>query len=64
MGGTFITLLIVFLVLGVFFKMGPEEEAHAEEAAAEPEAAPAADAPAPPEPPAGSGGEQDAFKAP
>ena len=62
MGGTFITLLIVFLVLGVFFKMGPEEEAPAEEAAAEP--APAADTPAPPEPPAGSGEEQDAFKAP
>lgn len=62
MGGTFITLLIVFLVLGVFFKMGPEEAA--EEQAAEPESAPAPEAPAPPEPPAGSGGDQDAFKAP
>ena len=58
MGGTFITLLIVFVVLGIFFKMGPEEAAEAE-AAAEPESAPAA---APPEPPASSGGEQDSFK--
>lgn len=61
MGGTFITLLIVFLVLGVFFKMGPEEAA--EHPAAEPESAPVPEAPAPPES-AGSGGEQDAFKAP
>ena len=56
MDGTAITLLIVFVVLGIFFKMGPEEAA---EAAAEPESAPAA---APPEPPASSGGEQDSFK--
>ena len=46
MDGTAITLLIVFIVLGIFFKMGPEEAA---EAAAEPESAPEA---APPEPPA------------
>ncbi len=56
MDGTAITLLIVFIVLGIFFKMGPEEAA---EAAAEPESAPEA---APPEPPASSGGEQDSFK--
>jgi len=56
MDGTAITLLIVFIVLGIFFKMGPEEAA---EAAAEPESAPEA---APPEPPASAGGEQDSFK--
>ncbi len=56
MDGTAITLLIVFIVLGIFFKMGPEEAA---EAAAEAESAPEA---APPEPPASDGGEQDSFK--
>ena len=56
MDGTAITLLIVFIVLGIFFKMGPEEAA---EAAAEPESAPEA---APPESPASTGGEQDSFK--
>jgi hypothetical protein len=61
MDGTAITLLIVFIVLGIFFKMGPEE-APAEQAA-EPESAPAPEA-APPEPPASSGGEQDSFKPP
>lgn len=59
MGGTFITLLIIFIVLGIFFKMGPEEGGQEAAAAPEPESAPAPEAP--PEA-SSSGGEQDAFK--
>lgn len=61
MGGTFITLLIIFVVLGIFFKMGPQEAAQEEQASA-PE--PEAEAPAPPSPPSSSGGGEDPFKAP
>ena len=61
MGGTFIALLIVFVVLGIFFKMGPEEAAQEEQASA-PEP-PAEEAPAPPEP-KGSASTDDPFKAP
>ncbi len=56
MGGTFLTILIVFIVLGIFFKMGPQESAPAQQAKA-PE-------PAPPSAPSSSGGAQDPFKAP
>ena len=60
MGGTFITLLIIFVVLGIFFKMGPEEAAQEEQASA-PE--PPAEAPTPPEPKS-SASTDDPFKAP
>lgn len=59
MGGTFITLLIIFIVLGIFFKMGPQEDAQEEQASA-----PEPEAPAPPSPPSSSGGGEDPFKAP
>jgi hypothetical protein len=59
MGGTFVTLLIVFIVLGIFFKMGPQEAAQEQKASA-----PEPEAPAPPSPPSSSGGSDDAFKAP
>lgn len=59
MGGTFITLLIIFIVLGIFFKMGPEEAAQEQ-----PSSAPEPEAPAPPSPPSSSGGSEDPFKAP
>ena len=59
MGGTFITLLIIFLVY-LFFKLGPQEAAQEQQAPA-----PEPEAPAP-TPPSGSGssGGDDPFKAP
>lgn len=60
MGGTFITLLIIFIVLGIFFKMGPQEAAQEQQASA---SEPEAPAPTPPSE-SGSSGAEDPFKAP